>query len=252
MNVIDHDAVQEWLDEGFFTPAGLEADDPTARAAREHLAACADCTEHAVALRRAALKLDLARGPSALTRARVLATVKSVGRSRGRGGIAPELPEKRRWWAGGLAWRLAAAALVIAVVGGGLGMWLGRISAPAAGDLRELSAALAMMTELAGKPGTTEMVLRDAAGNPGGVALLSTEVHDIAVFTSDLPPLASGRYACWFERDGQRTWLGPMHAGEGVDYWAGDMDDAPPEMEAGDRIVIASGADAPEVLGATF
>jgi hypothetical protein len=248
---MDHAAVQEWLDTGFFDPGLMESDDDAARAARAHLAACSECTEHGQALRRAAMKLDLARGPSPQSRERMLATVHAVGRTR-RAAAAQVSPRPaRKWWPAGLGWRLAAAALVVGVVGAGLGMWLGRISAPTDSDVRELTAAMAMMTDLAGRPGTTELVLLDAAGNPGGVALVSTEAHEVAVFTEQLPALPSAEYACWFEHAGQRTWIGRMHTGEGVEYWAGGMDDVP-QMAAGDRIVIAESATAPAVLGATF
>jgi hypothetical protein len=248
---MDHAAVQEWLDEGFFSPAALEADDATSLDARAHLATCPECTEHALALRRAALKLDLARGPAPQARERLLATVRSVGRAR-RERLIPEPKTSRGWWPAGLGWRLAAAALVVGVVGAGVGMMLGRISAPANSDVRDLTAAMAMMADLAGQPGTTEVVLRDPAGNPGGVALVSTQAREVAVFTSQLPALPSGDYGCWFERAGQRTWIGRMHRGDGVEYWAGDMDEAPPEMMPGDRIVIAESQAAPEILAAAF
>lgn len=248
---MDHAAVQEWLDDGFFDPGTLDSDDATARAAREHLAACPQCAEHGHALRRAALKLDLARGPSPQLRERLLATVASVGRARHEAPAPIASTERRSWWPTGLGWRLAAAALVVGVVGAGFGMWLGRISAPADPDVRDLTAAMTMMTDLAGRPGTNELVLLDIAGNPAGVALVSSQAHEVAVFTSQLPALPAGDYACWFERAGQRTWMGRMHTGEGVEYWAGDMEDTP-YMASGDRIVIASSATAPEVLGGTL
>jgi hypothetical protein len=248
---MDHASVQEWLDAAFFDAGAMESDDPPGRAARAHLATCSECTEHGQALRRAALKLDLARGPSPMLRGRVLATVRSVGRTHRSAAEREPARDRRVFWPAGLGWRLAAAALVVGVLGAGLGMWLGRISAPADSDMRELTAAMAMMADLAGQPGTTEMVLRDATGNSGGVALISTETHEVAVLTSQLPALAQGEYACWFERAGQRTWIGPMHSGEGVGYWAGDMDDAS-QMEPGDRIVVAPSETAPEILGATF
>jgi hypothetical protein len=141
--------------------------------------------------------------------------------------------------------------LVVGVVGAGLGMMLGRISAPVDSDVRDLTAAMAMMADLAGQPGTTELVLRDAAGSAAGVALVSTHTHEVAVFTAQLPALPSGDYGCWFERAGQRTWIGRMNTGEGVEYWAGEMAEAP-QMAAGDRIVVAANATAPEVLAATF
>jgi hypothetical protein len=248
---MEHAVVQEWLDEAFFTPAALGADAAAARAVREHLATCSQCTEHAGALRRAAMKLDLARGPSTHVRQRVLSSVRSLGRPRRDAPAQEPNGQSRRWWPRGLGWRLAAAALVIGVVGAGLGVWVGRVSAPADSEMHDLTAALAMMTDLAGRPGTTEMVLRDAAGAPGGVAMISTQTHEVALFTSVLPAPAQGDYACWFERAGQRTWVGAMHAADGIEYWAGDMAEMP-QMAAGDRIVVAESATAPEVLGATF
>ena len=248
---MDHADVQEWLDEAFFTPTALESDDVSARAARAHLETCPDCAEHARALRRAALKLDLARGPSTHARERVLSGVRSVGRPR-RGVPAPQpIGQSRSWWPHGLGWRLAAAVLVVGVIGAGLGMWVGRVSAPADSEMHDLTAALALMTDLAGRPGTMEMVLRDPAGGAGGVAMVSSQTHEVALFTSALPAPAQGDHACWLEHEGQRTWIGRMSAADGIEYWAGEMSETP-EMAAGDRIVVAESATAPEVLGATF
>jgi len=242
---MDHVAVREWLDEAFFAPDALESDDASSQAARAHIVECPECAAHAQALRRTALKLDLARGPSAEVRERVLETARRIGRSR------QPAPVRQPWWRGGLAWQLAATVLVVGVLGVSVGAWWGGATRPESVEARRLADAVAMMADLSGQPGTRELVLRDATGAAAGVALVSPTSHQVALFTDALPRLSQGGYGCYFERAGQRTWIGPMQSAEGVQFWAGDMADSI-EMTAGDKLVVAEDASAPSMLSASF
>ena len=252
---MDHAAVRDWLEDAFFVPGALEADDVTGRAAREHLAACSECAAHRDTLRLTALKLDLARGPSPEVRTRVLDAAARIGRSRRPAPLwqpAPPRPLVRQpWWRGGLAWRLAAAVLVVGVVGAALGAWWAGAARPGSTQDPELTAAVAMMAKLAAQSGTQEAVLRDASGGAAGMVLASAASHQVAVFATDLARPSQGRYDCYLERAGRRTWIGPMNVAEGVQYWAGEM--APSlVMGAGDLLVVAQGANGPAVLSGSF
>lgn len=242
---MDHAAAQAWLDEAFFTPGALQADLADSQAVRDHLAQCDDCARYSLALRGTALKLDLARGASAQVRTHVLETARSLGRP------PRPTPVRQPWWRGAVVWRLATAVLVVGVFGAALGAWWGQAARPGSADSAHLAGALAMVAHLGGDPGTHEMVLRDAAGNAAGMALVSAQTHQLAIFSASLPALSEGSYGCYLERAGQRTWIGPMDAAEGVQYWAGAMADSI-EMHPGDLLVVASSLSAPSVVSAAM
>jgi hypothetical protein len=109
--------------------------------------------------------------------------------------------------------------------------------------------AVAMMSTLVTAPGAQELVLRDAAGNSSGVAVVSAASHQMAVFATHLS--VAVEYHCYLERAGQRTWLGSMYATPGVQFWAGDMGSAI-DMKPGDLLVVAAGEGQPAVLSATL
>jgi hypothetical protein len=251
---MDHAAVREWLEEAFFTPGALEADDATAGAVRAHVGECRECAAHAVALRMTALKLDLARGPSPQLRERVLETARRVGRPRpavAKRAIAPPAAAPPPWWQTGLAWRFATAVLVVGIVGAALGAWWAGSINPGSTEGRQLADAVAMMADLSGRPGTNELVLRDVGGAAAGVVLVSNASHQVAVFTASLPRSAQGTYDCYLERAGQRTWIGPMHWTEGVQFWAGQMSGSM-AMAPGDQLVVAQDESGAAVLSAAL
>ncbi|HLB43957.1 MAG TPA: anti-sigma factor [Candidatus Limnocylindrales bacterium] len=245
---MDHAIVRDWIDEAFFAPGARDADDEAARGARAHLAQCVECAAYDEQTRRVALKLDLARGPSPEVRTRVLAAARRTQRPDTARQQAARPAAGQPWWRTALAWRLAAAALVIAVVGVGAGAWWANAS-HSDSDADHLTDAVAMMSTLASQPGAVEVVLRDAAGNGSGMAVVSAASHQLAVFATHLP--AAVAYHCYLERGGQRTWLGRMYVTPGVQFWAGDMD-AGIDMQPGDRLVVAADADQPMVLSATL
>jgi len=245
---MDHATVRDWIDEAFFAPGARDADDAAARGARAHLAECVKCAAYDEQTRRAALKLDLAHGPSPDVRTRLLAAARRTRRTDSARREAAQPAYGRSWWRSGLTWRLAGAALVIAVVGVGAGAWWANASHPDS-DADHLTDAVAMMSTLASQPGAVEVVLLDTAGNGSGVAIVSAARHQMAVFATHLP--AAVGYHCYLERGGQRAWLGHMYVTPGVQFWAGDMD-ATIDMQPGDQLVVAADADQPTVLSATF
>lgn len=242
---MDHATVRDWIDEAFFAPGARDADDTAARGVRAHLAECAECAAYDEKTRRAGLKLDLARGPSLEVRTSVMAAAARIGPAR-REAAQPARRQPR--WRTGLAWRLGAAALVIAVVGVGAGAWWANIARPDS-DADHLADAVAMMSTLASDPLANELVLRDAAGNGSGLAVVSAASHQMAVFATHLS--AAVRYHCYLERAGQRTWIGSMYSAPGVQFWAGDMGSAI-DMQPGDVLVVAAGATQPAVLSAAL
>jgi len=249
---MDHVEIRAWLDDAFFAPGELarldEATEPLPIAVREHLAACVECTAHHDSIRRTALMLDLARGPSPATRESVLAAVRRVGRPRQAGGAAVS---PRPWWRGALGMRLAAAALVVGVIGAGLGVVWSEATRPSTDDMDRLADAVAMMTDMTRDPDAHEMVLRDPAGNPAGMAVMSPTSHRLAVFTSALSKPAQGGYGCYLERAGQRSRIGPMLFADGVAFWAGGMDDSV-DQQPGDQLVVAADEEQPAMLRAPF
>lgn len=241
---MNHDEVREWIDDAFATPGARPAGDAAATQVRAHLATCTDCAAYDEAMRRAALKLDLARGPSPNARAQLLATAKRSKVARG----APALPTNvQPWWQRPVAWRLAAAALVLAVVGAVGGAWFAGAAALPDNDADHLAQAVAMMTTLAADHRNQELILRNAAGSTSGLAIISNATHQMAVFATHLS--AGTGYHCYVERNGVRTWVGTMYATPGVEFWAGDMD-AGIAMQPGDILVVAADPVAPALLTA--
>jgi hypothetical protein len=242
---MDHATVRDWIDESFFAPGARDANGTAARGIRAHLADCTECAAYDEQTRRAALKLDLARGPSPEVRTRVVEAAARIGRPRRE---AAQPARRQPWWRTGLAWRLGAAAVVIAVVGAGGGAWWANTSRPDS-DADHLTDAVAMMSTLASDPLAHELVLRDAAGNGSGVAVVSAASHQMAVFATHLS--AAVGYHCYLERAGQRTWLGSMYATPDVQFWAGEMGSTL-NMQSGDLLVVAADATQPAVLSAAL
>ena len=241
---MDHDSVREWIDEAAVTPSARDANDGIAPAARAHLAACPDCAAYDDATRRATLKLDLARGPSPEVRTRVLANARRLKEAR-REAAQPQASQP--WRRGAQAWRYGLAMLVLAFVAAVGGAWWAQNQRPN-NDVDQLPDAVAMMSTLASEAGAQEVVLRDAAGANGGVAVISAASHRLAVFATGLPQTGTS-YHCYVERDGQRTWMGTMYVAPGVQFWAGDMDGAL-NTQPGDILVVALDPNQPAALSA--
>jgi hypothetical protein len=237
---MNHDAAREWIDDAFLAPGMRDDDDTLARAVRAHLVTCTECGAYDQATRRAAMKLDMARGPSPEVRQRTLAAARRLSAA----GVTATA--SARPVAGVLSWRLAALVLVAAVLGAGAGAWWANATRQGSDDLAD---AVAMMSQLATTPGMHEVVLRDAAGNGSGIAVMSAASHELSVLATNLP--AGIEYHCYFERGGQRTWIGTMYVDAGVQYWAGQME-GQVEMRPGDTLIVAADETAPAVLRATL
>jgi hypothetical protein len=239
---MSHDAARDWIDEAFLAPGMRDDDDAPARDVRAHLATCPDCAAYDEATRRAALKLDIARGPSPEVRTRTLAAAQRLARARS--GDASSVAAPRG--SGGLTWRLAALVLTVAVLGAGAGAWWANAARQ---DSDHLAEAVAMMSTLANMPDAHEIVLRDSAGTGNGIAMMSEATHELAVLATHLP--AGTQYQCYLERAGQRTRIGRMYADRGIQFWAGQMDSTM-EMRPGDLLIVAADDTAPAVLRATL
>ncbi len=237
---MNHEAVREWIDDAFLAPGMRDDDDATARGVRAHLATCGECGAYDEATRRAALKLDMTRGPSPDVRARTMAAAHRLSAA----GVGDARTAAARSRGSGLSWRLATLVLAMAVVGAGAGAWWANATRDDSGDLAD---AVAQMSILASRDGAHEVVLRDAAGNGSGMAVMLPVTHELAVLAAHLP--AGTHYHCYIERAGQRTWLGNMYVDGGVQFWEGEMDSAF-DMRPGDVLVVAADEAAPAMLSA--
>ncbi len=261
---MDHADARAWLDDAFFQPGRLaQLDDPPDVAAgtadsglaavRRHLVSCAECSSYSESVRRTALTLDYAMGPSDQTKGRVLATIKSVGRQRGSVTNQHQPVELAGpWWRQVLSPRMAAALLVVALLGGIVGGSWGLSTQQSTAPDQRFVAAVGMMAELAGDPQSKSVALRDATGQNTGAALISTQSGRIAVFAGTLGSGNADGWSCYLERDGHVTELGPMHFSAGVSYWAGWLTAVPDAGQPGDQLTIAMNAGSPPALVGTF
>jgi anti-sigma factor RsiW len=243
---MDHADVRAWLADAFFRPGLLRAldddhpdaasDDPQVAGLRQHLATCDQCGAELVALRSTAVALDLALGPPAGARERVLARVSELGRER-------KAAPRRRWWRPTLSLPRAAAALaVFAAIVFGLGAAAGLILSSAGDQPSRLAAVLAQMDERLAEPGVLQATLRDGSGSGAGLVVLSPDSQRLAVFTASLEPPSTGRYECYLERNGERTLIGPMIFEGPVAFWAGPVDTPADAGRPGDRFLVLLGA----------
>lgn len=268
---MDHAEARGWLDDAFFQPGRLaqlddpvlattDPADPELASVRQHLETCAECAVYAESVRRTALTLEYALGPTEQSKARVLAAVKSVGRHRESVSGQPVVHGRERgsvgivgpWWRQILSPRMAAALVVVALVGGIVGGVWGLSAQKSTAPDQRFIAAVGMMAELAGDPQSKSVALRDAAGQNTGAALISTGSGRIAVFASSLGPGSADEWSCYLERNGRITELGPMHFSAGVSYWAGWLTALPDAGQPGDQLTIAMNEGSEPVLVGTF
>jgi hypothetical protein len=234
---------------------------PEAAALRTHLAACERCatdlagwrrtwaevgravgggTAPAAEARRPAAHdwvgpdLDPSRAPESL-RARTMAAIAAEGRSPGAPGqpvsppSQPALPirlsssgpariHSPRW----LPWLAAAAALLIAVGAGTLGLVRSSELDQARAQGAELTAVASTLNRVLADPEHWTATLRAADGTVGGTLAWSSS--DMVVIATGLPtPGARQGYRCWVEQDGVRTPIGSMSFSGSTGYWAGGM-----------------------------
>lgn len=267
---MDHAEARAWLDDAFFEPGLIarlddqdaspaDTADPQLSAVRGHLAVCAGCSAYTQSLWRTALTLDVAMGASQATKARVLETVRSVGRQRGSlgrpaeaggrpHGVRPIAP----WWRQVLSPRMAAALVTVALLAGMVGGLLGLSAQRSAATDERFAAAVGMLADLAADPDTRQLALRDPSGQAAGAVFLSSASGRIAIFSDPLGPSRTGAWGCYLERDGQITELGPMHDAAGVSYWAGWIKAVPDAGLPGDRLLIGMDEGGEPTLVGTF
>jgi hypothetical protein len=256
--------------------ARIETDpSPEAAALREHVAGCQRCVadlagwrrtwaETATALR-GADPIDEIRAPADL-RARTLAAVHAAARA---GAVAIESnrpesaasrigrpaspgPGRRRRPGPRVAWLLAAAALVVAVVGGSVGLArsadVGRLQAETA----RLEAVAATFDRVLAAPQHWTVTLRTADGTAAGT--MAWSAAEIVVVTTGLPAPGDGQtYRCWVEVDGTRTPMGSMAFAGATGYWVGSMyqwsESIGPGARYGVSLVPETGVATPVLVG---
>jgi hypothetical protein len=257
---LTHAEAREALEALFTAPAAdaVSGDDRARLAA--HLDECSDCAAEHAALTATAAALHLTFGPPQALRQRVLEAVARTGRERGEPySSATPTPSSQRSSAAAAGGRgrlvafpralaAAAALAVLAFIGGAVSA---AYFAPRDADSALAKAAM-MMAELAREPAAHTMTLRDPSGAVGGTLMYEPQSNMLVVFSEALAEPATGGYDCYVERDGQRTWIGPMLFEAETAFWAGPIrTDVQPE--AGDLfVVLADESDATPMLVATF
>ncbi len=119
----------------------------------------------------------------------------------------------------------AAAVVVLFVAGMVLGRQLSSTPQTPRGDPTRVLAEAATILQ-GGGYGLAR--LETPEGEPGGVVVVSPGSGRLAVWSTALEaPPEGAQYGCWLERDGARTWVGPMNwtptsDGGGIAHWAGD------------------------------
>jgi len=260
---MDHAEARELFEIATTEPDGLErlmaGDTPDAALLAGHLAACAECTEELVRLRRAAafIRPVIRSTPPPELRDRTLAVIAAVGRDRS---TSPDLADDRSTPSSvtrtdtaeaaplGVArsprprrfperWAAAIAALMILAIAG-TAVVVGTVSREAA-----TVAALERITDatmrVAAEPDARRVALTAAAvSGASGALLFSPSSRELVVVSSGLPPPAAGReFRCWVEIDGQREPVGRMYFAGDVAFWIGSVD-AVADVPAGARFGV--------------
>jgi hypothetical protein len=253
---MDHAEARALMADHFAMPADAASSEAaTLRALAEmeaHVHGCPDCAAEYRSLRATAAALQLVIGPPRAARERVLDNVVQLGRPRATG-LTPSAPAAggRGWWPLAVPRALAAAAMLalLAFVAGAFSITL----LPRTDDSSQLARAAMMMAELAREPTAHTMVLRDASGTPGGTLIYEPTSAQLVVFSEVLQQPASGRYGCYVERAGERTWIGPMLFEADMAFWAGPVSQLPGLGMPGDRfLVLREATDATPMLSASF
>lgn len=244
---------------------------PSGTGLRTHAAGCAACAAELAAMRRTGAAMatrgtdgEAIVAPPAALRERTLAAVAAsaaegtagaaiAANEAGDSGVpapraADAIPGRRRT----VPWLAAAAAVVIAVGAGGLGL----LQAGAADRVRAENAALAATTAALGEvladPGHRVAGLRTADGSPGGTVAWTED--EVVVVASGLPALEPRQaYRCWVERDGVRTPIGSMALSGSTGHWVGSgygsRDLLSPGSRFGVSVVTEDGASTPVLIG---
>jgi Anti-sigma-K factor rskA len=252
---MDHAAAHERIADLALEARGLDAltasTDPADAELRDHLAGCEACRAEldawqgfqqtvTGALRSAddrGLELSPILPPESL-RARVLGTRPGEPTAR-RAGARPTTPSLRL--PGGNRRPLLlglAAAVVVAIVGGGIIVNEGARLAASASHVQSLAAVIEAVDRVLAEPEHRVVQLRTAAGAAGGS--VSWSRHDLVVLTTSLAPPAAGQiYRCWLAWDGRSAAIGAMDFEDGTAYWIGSLDDwAAIELDPGTQFLV--------------
>ncbi len=256
--------------------ARLEGDpSPDAVALREHLSGCGRCAVDLAGWRRTWAEvgpavrgsdpIDEIRAPASL-RARTLDAVHAAARAdavqgnssrplpaatRGTRSTAVRLGRRLRPGAG-VAWLVAAAAIVVALVGGSVGLsGSGEVTRLRAETARLEAVAATFDRVLAAQQHWT-LTLRTADGTPAGT--MAWSAAEIVVVTTGLPAPGDGQaYRCWVEVNGTRTPMGAMSYAGSTGYWVGSMyqwsEAIGPGARYGVSLVSESGPATPVLIG---
>ena len=240
-DAMPHDAIVERLEDALLAPGGHRAvavdPSPEARELRDHVATCEPCRGELEALARTSGLLALAvpdtLEPSPEVRGRILAA--SSGTSRPAPSESRRAPARPRWSA---PVALAAAAVLLLLVGAAIGSIVSSSLRPAPVE-RGLAAAALAMERVTGDADHRAAELRDPDGALGAVVAFSPRTRELVVISTALPPPPAGeRYECYVERDGEETSIGWMRFAGVTSYWAGPIAEPAAGVRAGDRFVV--------------
>jgi hypothetical protein len=247
---MDHAEARERLADALLAPrdGGLDAAlaDPSATGVelRAHLGACAPCSAELDALRAigallAAAAPDSLVAPPSL-RERVMAAVGETGAP----ATAP-IPLRPRRRLLPLVAAMAAMVVLVAGLAGGLALVGQRQDADR--QVAELGALMAATQAILADPASVRVDLAGPGGS--GSVLIGSSSGRLVAFSSTLPALsAGGRYECYVERGGVRTWIGWMHWSAGLAYWSGPVSGIALPWRPGDRFLVTEGRDGVPVL----
>ena len=246
---MDHAEVRERLADALLSTGdgGLEAavaDTSGAAELRAHLAACAPCSRELDALRAMGALLAAAApdslAASAAVRERVMAAAGETGAP-----AAVPIPLRLRRRLLPLVAAMAAVMVLVAGVAGGLALVGQRQEADR--QVAELGALMAATQAILADPASVRVDLAGPGGS--GSVLIGSSSGRLVAFSSTLPALsAGGRYECYVERGGVRTWIGWMHWSAGLAYWSGPAPEVAFPWRPGDRFLVTEGRDGLPVL----
>jgi hypothetical protein len=250
-----HAEVRERLADALLAPGagGIDAalGDPSddGAALRAHLAGCAACTGELAALRAIGALLTAA-APDSLT-ASTVARQRTLAAARA--SRAQPNPPLRPWLVRPYALAALAAAVILvaglAGLAGGLALTSQRDEARA--QLAELRTLTVSSQALLADSTSVRLALAGPGGH-GSVAISPSSGQLVAIAIG-LPALpGGGRYDCFIERDGVRTWIGWMTSSADLAWWAGEITWVSSPGRPGDRFLVVADAGGEPVLSGQF
>ena len=282
---MEHAEALERIELAAVEPDGLErlmaGDTPDAGAVAGHLAGCPSCVAELARVRRVAAvaREAIAAAPDPALRERTLAFVREVGVDRsgaGAAGVAPVepvapvpslVPEAPVAGSSGvpvaiaprrrLGWKAVAglAAVLVAGIAVGAGVAINRSPAPQlAQEVEVLQATTETTLRVESQPDARRIPLAATGDAPGaaGTLVYSPSTGELVMVATGLAALPEGdEYGCWMEADGERTGIGRMYPGGGLQSWAGwveGLEALPEDAEFGVSLVPADGSESKAVL----